>query len=192
MSMFRFLPGIIIAQGATAVLVLAIVRTAGGNWLLLAPLALIASFLTAFWFASIANHMRKDALARQKEESARERERLRVSTEKEKNRVLERTQKQITKEAGRANGKANFKVGAAVVGTAAVGVGLLSLQFLTLGLLPLFAAAGGVAGYGVRVRHEAKLKKTDSAQSIFPRSQPKKPVSGKNSIRPSSPRKASR
>ncbi|MDN5870849.1 MAG: hypothetical protein L0H73_09055 [Nitrococcus sp.] len=171
MSMFRFLPGIIIIQAATVALVLAVVRTPGANWLLYAPLGLTASLLTAFWFASIAKHIKSDALSRLKEQSVRERERLLVSTEKEKNRFFEQTRKRIAKESNRAHAKANFKVGAAVVGAVGVGVGLLAMQFLTLGLLPLFAAAGGLVGYGVRARQETLLRKGKTATGLFARRQ---------------------
>ncbi|MCO6441605.1 MAG: hypothetical protein J5I81_11060 [Nitrococcus mobilis] len=190
--MFRFLVGIIIVQGATAVLVLAALQTPAVNWLLFALLALIASVLTALWFASIANHIKKDALARMKEASVRERERLLVSTEKEKNRIFQQTYQRFNKETSRAHAKANFKVGAAVVGAVGVGVGLLSLQFVTLGLLPLFAAAGGLAGYGVRARQEALARKGNSAKGFFARRRPIKSLGTETALPIVSPRKASR
>lgn len=192
MSMFKFLPGILIIQGATAVLVLAIVQTPAMNWVFFALLALIAGFLTAFWFASIANHIKKDAVAHLKEESVRERERLLVSTEKEKSRVFEQTHKQIIKETNRAHAKANFKVGAAVAGAVGVGVGLLALQFVTLGLLPLFAAAGGLAGYGIRARQEVLARKGQLAKGMLARQQSVKPIEAKTPVSISPPRKASR
>lgn len=182
MSMLRFLPGIIIIQAATAALVLAVVQTPGANWLLYAPLALIASFLTAFWFASIAKHIKNDALVRLKEQWVRERERMLVSTQKEKDRLFEQTHKRITKETSRAHAKANFKVGAAVVGAVGVGVGLLSLQFLTLGLLPLFATAGGLLGYGVRARQETLRRKGKVTKGLFAWRQPTKLIKAGTSL----------
>ncbi|ABA57865.1 hypothetical protein Noc_1371 [Nitrosococcus oceani ATCC 19707] len=167
MSMLRFLPGIIIIQVATAILVFAFLENPGTNWLPYGLLALIASFMTAFWFASIANHIKKDALARMKEKLLQEREQLLVSTEKEKSRVFEQTHKRIVKETNRAHAKANFKVGAAVVGAAAVGVGLLTLQFFTVGILTLLAAGGALTGYAVRARQETlkgKAAKKNLAQ----------------------------
>ncbi|HET8700728.1 MAG TPA: hypothetical protein VFL97_03570, partial [Nitrococcus sp.] len=154
--------------------------------------ALLAGFLTAFWFASIANHIKKDALARLKEESVRERERLLVSTEREKSRVFEQTHKQILKETNRAHAKANFKVGAAVIGAVGVGVGLLSMQFVTLGLLPLFAAAGGVAGYGLRARQESRARKEQLAKGMLTRQDAVKPIEVKKPVSIPPPRKASR
>lgn len=153
--MLRFLPGIIIIQVAAAVLVFAFLENPGTNWVPYGLLALIANFMAAFWFASIANHIKKDALARMKEKLLQEREKLLVSTEKEKSRVFEKTHKRIVKETNRAHAKANFKVGAAVVGAAAVGVGLLTLQFFTVGILTLLAAGGALTGYAVRARQEA-------------------------------------
>lgn len=191
MSTLKFLVGLVIVQGATAMLVVAAMQTPAVNWALFAVLALIASFLTAFWFASIANHIKKDALARLREESVREREQLLVSTEKEKNRAFQQTYKEFTKETSRAHAKANFKVGAAVVGAVGVGVGLLSLQFVTLGLLPLFAAAGGVAGYGLRARQESLVRK-GKLKGILPWRQPVKSIDSKASVSIAPPRKASR
>lgn len=152
MSIFRFLPGIIIIQAATAALVFVVIETPTISWELCALLALCASFLAAFWFASIADHLKKDAIADLKEKSVRERERLIVSAEKEKSRVFKQTHKQIVKETNRAHAKANFKVGAVVIGAVGAGIGLLSLQFITVGLITLLAAGGALTGYVVRAR----------------------------------------
>lgn len=170
MSMFRFLPGIIIVQAATAVLVFAFVESPKANWQLYGLLALIASFLTAFWFGSIANHMKKDALARMKEKLVREREQLLVATEKEKRQAFEKTQQRIAKETNRAHAKANFKVGATVVGAVGIGIGLLSFQFFTFGLLTLLAAGGALTGYVVRARQDALTGK--AARRILARRKP--------------------
>lgn len=159
MSALKFLPGIIIIQAATAVLVFAFVETPEANWQLYALLALTAGFLTAFWFASIANHIKKDALARLKENLIREREQFLVTAEKEKRQVFEQTHRRIVKETSRAHAKANFKVGAAVVGAASVGVGLLFFQFFTVGLLALLTAGGALTGYVVRARQDALTRK---------------------------------
>jgi hypothetical protein len=171
--MFRFLPGLIIIQAATAVLVLLVMETPMANWLLYSVLALAlsASFLTAFWFASIASHIKKDALARMREGLIRERERLLMNTEKEKNRVFEKTQRRIIKETNRAHAKASFKVGAAVIGAVGLGIGLLSFQFMTVGLLTLLTAGGAMTGYLVRARQEHLVYKGNKANSHLPQRQ---------------------
>lgn len=164
MSMFRFLPGILIIQAATALLVVVVLDNPAINWLPYGALALIASFLAAFWFASIAHHIRKDALARLKEETVREREQLLASAEKEKSRLVEQTHKRIVKETKRAHAKASFKVGAVLVGAVAAGLGLLSLQFMTVGLLVMATAGGTLTGYlfGTRRKALGGRKKTNT------------------------------
>lgn len=167
MSIFRFLPGIIIIQAATAVLVFVVIETPTVSWELCALLALSASFLAAFWFASIADHIKKDAVAHLKEKSVREREQLLVSTEKEKSRVFKQTHKRIVKETNRAHAKANFKVGAVVIGAVGAGIGLLSLQFITVGLITLLAAGGALTGYIVRARQGALENKRKAAKPFL-------------------------
>jgi fatty acid desaturase len=176
MFILRFLPGIIIAQAATAVLVFAFMENTKANWLPYVLLALIASLLTAFWLASIANHIKKDALARMKEGLVREREQLLVTTEKEKSRVFEQTHKRIVKETNRAHAKANFKVGAAVVGAVGIGIGLLSIQFFTIGLLTLLAAGGALTGYMARVRQNALANRKKATKKILPPHKPIEPI----------------
>lgn len=181
MSMLKFLPGIILIQAATAILVFIVVETPALNWELYGLLALIAGFLTAFWFASIADHIKKDAVAHMKGKLVQEREQLFVSTEKEKRRVFEQTHKRIVKETNRAYAKANFKVGAVVIGAVGVGVGLLSLQFITIGLLTLLTAGGALSGYVVRARQNALTDKRKAAKEPMAQQKPTALIEGKTS-----------
>ncbi|CAH9018169.1 hypothetical protein [Candidatus Nitrosacidococcus sp. I8] len=147
--MFRFLPGVILSQATAVILTVAFLNTQEISWIwmLYASLALIISILVAFWFNSIAAHLKKDALAKAKEGLSQERERILLSTAEEKNRVFEQTHRQIMKETGRAHAKANFKSGAIITGVVGLGVGLFSLQMVT-GLIALLATGGAAtAGY---------------------------------------------
>lgn len=168
MSIFKFLPGIIILQIATAVFVIA----AGGStyrpyWASLGVLALIVNLLVAFWFGSTADHIKKDALAKAKEAFERERERLLVTAEAGKRAVLEETHKRIVKETNRAHAKANFKVGAAFAGVLCLATLMLSIQFFTAGLLTLATAGGALAGYIARARQEALAFKKNAVQEAI-------------------------
>ncbi|MGH8472689.1 MAG: hypothetical protein ACREVJ_09620, partial [Gammaproteobacteria bacterium] len=132
--MFRFLPGIIILQTATAVLVYAALRTPIQEyWVTFGVIGLLTGVLAAFWFGSIAKRVKKEAVARTKEDLAREREKLRVSAAQEKSKIIEQTHKKIVKETNRAHARANLKVGAALVGTLGLGGVMLLTQFATLG-----------------------------------------------------------
>jgi hypothetical protein len=168
MSIFRFLPGIIILQIATAVFVIAASSSSHGPyWASMAVLALIVSLLAALWFGSIADHIKKDTLAKMKEAFAREREHLLVTTEADKRAVLEESHKQIVKETNRVHAKANFKLGVAFVGTLCVATLMFSIQFITAGLLTLATAGGALAGYAVRARQDALALKKNAAQAVI-------------------------
>jgi hypothetical protein len=179
MSMLRFLPGVILIQAATAILVIAFMEVPEASWLPYVLLAVIASLLTTFWLASIANHLKKDALARIKEELAREREQIFVTAAEEKTRIFEQIHKRIVKETNRAHAKANFKVGAAVAGAVGIGIGLLSIQFFTVGLLTLLTAGGALAGYVVRVRQNALTNQGKTAKKVLVQQEPKRLIEAK-------------
>ena len=158
--MFRFLPGILLIQVATAGLLFALLKSGFTQELLLiiTGLGLMLSVLAALWFGSIATHRHKDQLTRTIEQHAREREDIRVRAEQQKIKILRESQKQISRESSRVNAKANFKVGAAFAGMAAVGALMLFTQFVTAGLLLMSTAGGGVMGYLVRRRQELRVQ----------------------------------
>ena len=167
-SIFRFLPGIIIVQIAmVAFVVTAVGSSHGPYWAPIGVLAFIVSLLVAFWFGSIANHIKKDALARAKEAFVRERERLLITTEADKRAVLEESHKRIIKETNRAHTKASFKLGAAFAGILCVAILMLSIQFITAGLLILATVGGALAGYVVRARQEFLALKKNAAQTVM-------------------------
>jgi len=113
-------------------------------------LEILFSVLAGFWFSSMARQRHRDELETLKEEHAREREKIRVNAERQKARIVSKSQKQILKEARRAHAAANFKVGAAFAGVLAFGAVMLYSQFVTFGLLIMTAAGGGLAGYLAR------------------------------------------
>jgi hypothetical protein len=164
--MLKFLLGIVLVQAATVIIVLLAPSGLQGAGLLrvIVPVLFI-SFLSAFWFASMAHHLRKDHLAKAREQFARERESLRVDAERSKARVMKQAQKDIAKEARVTHAKANFKVGAAFTGVMGLGALLLLTQFLTVGLVTLSAAGGALGGYLYRGRrYKATLGSSANGQ----------------------------
>ncbi|HID81596.1 MAG TPA: hypothetical protein EYH06_02615 [Chromatiales bacterium] len=159
--MFRFLPGIIFIQLATAALLFALYKAQFNQELMvaIALLGLIMSMLAAFWFSAIASHRHKDMLTKTIEQHAREREDIRVKAEKQKSKIIKQSQQQISKEASRAHAKANFKVGAAFTAAAGVGGLMIFTQFITVGLLILATTGGGLLGYMMRLRQERQIGK---------------------------------
>ena len=153
--LFKFVVGLLLIQGTAGLLVYAALRSDHLEvWLLLGALAVVISFFAAFWFVSIASHSRKDALARVRESFSREREQIRVKAEREKTKVIKRSQEEIAKERSRVQNKANFKVGASLAAAAGLGVLMLLTQFVTVGLLTLTTAGGALGGYLFRARQD--------------------------------------
>ncbi len=166
-KVIKYLIGIILVQVLTIVLVrLSPGELEGANLLRLAiPLGFI-SLAVAFWFASLAEHHRKDDIAKIQGEFAKEREKLRVNAERAKTRVVKKAQQDIAKEAKTTHAKANFKVGAAVAGAMGVGALFIFAQMLTVGLLTLTTAGGAMGGYYLRGRRaEQKGLRADDVAS---------------------------
>jgi len=158
--MLRYLPGILLVQVATVALVLAALKTEDRElWLAIACLAVIINLVTAFWFGSITSHLKKDAVAKARDQFSQEREKLRVSAEKQKSKILRQTHAQMTKATNRAHAKANFKVGAAFAGIIGAGALMMFTQFITLGVLTLATGGGALAGYLPRLRQELPNRK---------------------------------
>ncbi|CAB1059119.1 hypothetical protein D1BOALGB6SA_3877 [Olavius sp. associated proteobacterium Delta 1] len=168
--MLKFIPGILILQVITIALVLiAPADLAHWGWLRLAIPVLIAGFLTAFWFGSIAAHQRKDEISRLKEYHAKERETIRVKAERAKTRLVKQTHRKTLLETRRSSRRANLKIGLAFAGAAGVGGVLILTQFMSLGLLMLTTAGGALGGYLLRVRQEkSKLPQPPSDQDMLP------------------------
>jgi small-conductance mechanosensitive channel len=154
--MLKYLPGILIIQIATVAMTLAAIKSGDHElWLAVLLLAMIIGLVTAFWFASIASHAIKDAVAHAKEAFSKEREKLRVNAERQKTRLIRKSHAEIRKETNRAHARTSFKLGAGFIGIVAAGSLMIFSQFLTLGLLTLAAGGGALGGYLMRVRQEA-------------------------------------
>ena len=164
--MLRFLAGIVLVQLVTIALFFSATRSGLDNTQLMLTIGLLEilfSVLAAFWFSSIARHRHMDELGTIKEAHAREREKIRVNAERQKSRIVSKSQQQILKETRRAHAGANFKVGAAFAGALALGVVMLYSQFVTFGLLVLTTAGGGLAGYLARGRQAVLVRKKELA-----------------------------
>ena len=165
--LFKFLVGILLLQGATAIQILASLKSDQPEVrLLFGGLSVTLGVIVALWFASIAAAGRKDALARVQEGFSREREKLRVKAEKDKTRLIEKNQRQLTRERDRLRNRASLKVGAAFAGVLSLGLLMLFTQFMTVGLLTLAAGGGGAGGYLLRVRQERRRR--DASEGLLP------------------------
>jgi mannitol-specific phosphotransferase system IIBC component len=161
--MLKYLPGILIIQIATVAMALAVIKSADRElWLAVLLLALIISLVTAFWFASIASHAKKDALARAKDEFHKEREKLRVNAERQKTSLMRKSHEEIRKETNRVHARSSFKLGAGFIGIVAAGSLMIFSQFITLGLLTLAVGGGALGGYLMRVRQEVVSRRKEA------------------------------
>ena len=169
-TLIRFLVGIFLLQGVTAVLVF---TALGTDWQTTWPLFVLLGgsigALVALWFSALVGADRRHAVARISERLSKEREDLRVKAEQDRVKVeqqrvkeardLERQMAKVTAAAAAAKGSGigrglTLKSGAMVGGAVGVGVALLLTQFVTIGLLTLTTAGGAMVGYGVRARQE--------------------------------------
>ena len=153
--MLKFIPGILLLQLITiALMLIAPEDLANWGWLRLAAPILIAGLLSAFWFGSIAANQRKDEINKLKEDHARERESIRVNAERSKTRLVKQTQQKAMQEVRRSSRQSNIRVGLAFAAAAGLGSLLLLTQFVSVGLLVLTAAGGGLGGYLLRIRQD--------------------------------------
>lgn len=160
--MLKYFVGILTVQVVTIGLYLAVTR-AGVNdtqlKLTIGLLEILFCLLAAFWFSFMARQRHRDDLEAVKEQHAREREELLVHAERQKARVVSKSQKQLLKETRRAHAAANLKVGASFAGALAFGAIMLYSQFVTFGLVILTSAGGGLAGYLARGKMMARSRK---------------------------------
>lgn len=166
-SVLKFLPGILLVQAATGILVVVALKTPlEDTWILFVLLALTTALLVALWFASVADHVKNKAVAQAKHGFVREREKLRVNAEKEKSKVIKQSHQQAAKATNRAQSKANFKTGVALAGVMGLGAIMVFSQLFTLGLITLSTAGGALLGYGVRARQGRWLGKAETAPRL--------------------------
>jgi hypothetical protein len=153
--MLKFIPGILLLQVITIALVLIAPADMGNwGWLRLAIPVLIAGFLTAFWFGSIAVNQRNYEISRLKEYHAKERETIRVNAERTKSKLIEQAQRKTMQEVRRSSTRANIKIWLVLAGSIGLGGLLLLTQYMTLGLLTLSTVGGAFGGYILRNRQE--------------------------------------
>jgi len=153
--MLKFIPGTLLLQVITIALVLITpADLEKWDWLRLAIPVLIAGFLTAFWFGSIAAHHRKDEISQLKEYHAKERETIRVNAERAKTKLVKQAQRKTLQEVRRSSRRANIKIGLAFAGATGLGVLLILTQFMSWGLLTLTTVGGALGGYLLRIRQE--------------------------------------
>jgi Flp pilus assembly protein TadB len=168
MSMLKFLPGILVVQAATAALMAAALAPSASDalWVPLAALDLIVMVGAALWLASIAEHVKKDALSDAAARFAREREHIRVAAETDKRAALEDTHQRLIKETRRAQNKANLQLGLGLAGLLTLGGVMLAIEFMTMGLLIMATAGGALGGYLVRARQDARVARRNAAKAL--------------------------
>jgi len=151
--MHRYLPGILIVQVVTAVLLWVNLDATPRDMAIQFGIpALLICLITGLWFASIARGDSERANAKIRLQYAKDREQLHVNAEKSKAKIIEKTQKEIRKQEKRIGRKASLKVSLAFFGAAAAGVLMLITELITFGLMTIMTTAGGLGGYLLRSR----------------------------------------
>lgn len=174
--MFRFLPGVILVQLATAALVFAVLRVPLQSDLLLAIfcMAVVFTLVVAFWFSSIAGNQQREMIQNLQSSHAKETQNLKVNAERQKAKIIKENHKEQIKESRRANSRANLKVSLAFAAAAGVGGLMLFTQFMTVGLLIMGTSGGALAGYLTRARQDqTRLEKTTGDTALVKELNPK-------------------
>lgn len=159
--MFKFIPGIITVQLLTGVLIffgLQIEANDDQTMVIIGILTIMLILLTGLWFAAIARKQYQNSLEITQEEYSKEREKIMVNAERQKARVVSRSQKEILKEIKHTSAATSFKMGLIFAGALTFGIIILYSQFLTAGLLIFTTVGGGLAGYLFRGRQESMRK----------------------------------
>ena len=165
-AFIKFLLGIFLLQGATALLLMtaqdADLQKSG--WLL-GSLGILIGVIAALWFASIASHAGQRSYVLASEKFNRQRDRIRTQTNKEKTKEIRKSHQQVLRETRRLQTRSTLKLGVTMTGLAGLGVILLLTQFMTLGLLAVSATGGVVLGYGIRARQYPAIGSTAEADN---------------------------
>ena len=150
---FRFLVGVFLLQGATALLLItAQDADLQNNGWLIGALGIVIGVIATLWFSAIASHASQHSFVRASEKFNRQRDRIRRQAEKEKTREIKDSHQQILRETKRLQNRSTLKMGMAMAGIAGLGVLLLFTQFMTFGLLAVSATGGTLLGYTIRAR----------------------------------------
>ena len=163
-AFIKFLIGIFLLQGATALLLMS-AQDADLNksgWLF-GALGLLIGVIAAFWFTSITSHARQHSLIKVSEKYQRQRDRIMRQAEKEKTRQIRNSHQQLLRETRRVQSRSTLKLGAALTGVVGLGVLLLFTQFMMLGVLAVSATGGALLGYGIRARQYPALGRSPDA-----------------------------
>lgn len=147
--MLRFLFGILLVQAVTAGLFLFADASPADikGWLPMAVAAGAIGVVAAFWFATVAQNLRREELERLRADFAKERADLRVKAERDKQRAERRTRKDLVGESRRTEARANRKVAMIAASAGGLGVLMIFASSLALGLSLLTGAGGALAGY---------------------------------------------
>lgn len=163
MQTLKFLFGILLAQGATYILILLSPNVVDMMTLLriLFPLFFIALSLS-FWFSSMAKQHNQESFSSQKEklhkQNQKDKERILKEATKAKEKFLKEAQRDMSMQSAKTTAKANFKVGAAFAGALGVGALFVFAQMVTAGLLALAATGGAMGGYYIRSKRAQREK----------------------------------
>ena len=149
----KYLVGVFLLQGTTALLVISIRDTDvyKGGWLVV-MLGMLIGVIAALWFSSISSHATQYSFVRASEKFNRQRDYIRRKAEKERVKEIKDGHRQLLRESKRVQNRSVLKLGSAMAGIAGLGVLLLFTQFMTLGLLAVSATGGALLGYGIRAR----------------------------------------
>lgn len=155
--MLRFFTGLVIAQLVAAAVITLYPGSSLETVLVLIFSVVLMSLVMSLWFGTVARQLGDQRIAAIKQSFAAEREKMNLTAERAKKKLVKKTQRQMQAHERRTKTKANFKVGTAIALAGGFGLLMMFMQLTTLGLLTMTSVGGAVGGYLARAKREQDL-----------------------------------
>lgn len=155
--MLRFFTGLVIAQLIAAAVIALYPGSSLETVLVLVFSISLMALVMSLWFGTVARQLGDKRIASLKQSFQAEREKMNVTAERAKKKLVKKTQQQIESHERRTRTRANIKVGTAIALAGGFGLLMMFMQLTTLGLLTMTSVGGAVGGYLARVKREQDL-----------------------------------
>ncbi len=155
--MLRFFTGLVIAQLTAAAVITLYPGSSLEAVLVLAFSVTLLALVMSLWFGTVSRHLGDQRIASLKQSFAAEREKMNLTAERAKKKLVQKTARQIEAHERRTKAKANVKVGTAIALAGGFGLLMMFMQLTTLGLLTMTSVGGAVGGYLARAKREQDL-----------------------------------
>ena len=155
--MLRFFTGLVIAQLTAVAVITLYPGSSMETVLVLAFSVTLLALVMSLWFGTVSRQLGDQRIASLKQSFAAEREKMNLTAERAKKKLVKKTARQIEAHERRTKTKANVKVATAIALAGGFGLLMMFMQLTTLGLLTMTSVGGAVGGYLARAKREQDL-----------------------------------